>query len=830
MDKYEYTTKVEKIKKLVGHKDYVAAAKVADSIDWSRVKEVKLLTMVAEIYERTRRYEDAKEVLLCAYEVVPEGRRLRNLLYRLTELAIKAGSMEEAYDFFEEFREVAPSDAGQYILCYQMAAAQGEPLDKQIALLEAYKKKEFEEKWIFELARLYSKAGDAGACVKACDEILLWFGYGRYVEKAMELKQRYEELTPAQVEKLERGREQAEMEARENSPLQTVKPTKQAKTAKTARVAKEARAEQETAVTAERKRKVARLDATPRRETEKVVAATSFAEEKEWSEPRYAEPQPVVVKTEEPRVRQLEDLLAEAMLTSAQFDADGFAFDLPIPAMVKSVGEVELPVEEVAMLSEEALMPQLDLVCIREVVEETAKEAEVESSAQLEEVLQELGVSTEVEENSTLAAAVAEIVAEESIVAVEPELEKLAAEEVVEAKAPAVAEPEETKEEVALEEELAQLTALLQESIVEAQETAKAEPEENVMQEAKSEEAPVEMPPMADPEGAMLEMPSMQEEEEEEELPVFACVLMEANDLTKIVPRAVDVIKRTHARLETPSTQAAKISGAKLNKKGIKSSLERLNGRDLIVEGAGVLEKSVLGELVEVLRRPNVSGVVVLADEPDGLHKLIDLCPEIVDVTDYEEEVVEDVKPVAEQVDRVQKELDAKRKAEEELRLLMEERARVEAERKEIEAAAQKAAEAAAIEAAAIAEAEEAKRLAQEAEAMMQIEAAVEETVADHIPQEEEASDQALTADQFVKYVESYATKLECVLDSKARLAICEIAEQMKEDGEVLTREVARELTDDAIYLAEKPSLRGLFAKKYDKDGYLILKEQHFNE
>ena len=136
MDKYDYTVKTDKIKKLAEKKDYVGAAKIADSIDWTRVQDVRLLTLVTEIYERNRRYTDAKNTLIQAYELVPVGRRM---LYRLTELSIKEGNMEEACDFFEEFRRVAPNDAGQYILCYEMASAQGEPLEKQIALLEAYR-------------------------------------------------------------------------------------------------------------------------------------------------------------------------------------------------------------------------------------------------------------------------------------------------------------------------------------------------------------------------------------------------------------------------------------------------------------------------------------------------------------------------------------------------------------------------------------------------------------------------------------------------------------------------------------------------------------------
>ncbi len=805
MDKYEYTVKVEKIKKLADGKDYVGAAKIADAIDWSRVKDVRLLSMVADVYDRNRRYADAKDVLLCAYEIVPEGRRLRNVLYRLTELAIKEGNPEEAVDFFEEFRKEAPSDPGQYILCYQMAVAQGEPIEKQIALLEAYKKKEPEEKWLLELARLYGKAGNGEACVRVCDEMMLWFGYDRYVEKAMELKRHFAELTPSQEEMLSRGRAAEAEEAQARGQMQTVKKTKSDKVTKmdkASRGAKAAReqAERETAATAER----AKREDRPRKaagRSEKVVhrmdrvaEIPDVQEVPEWSEPRYVEQPVQQVQTEEPRARQLEDLLAEAKLKAELFDEAGFALDLPKPAMLKTREQATVSVEEVGEICEVEMMPQIDLACVREAVEETTHQTEGVSES-LEDILKELGAPEE-ETGSTLAAAVAEIVAEEAVPAVEPMLEMAAA-----------AEPETA--EAPVEAELEALSALLKETVQE--EAAEVQqPAEEVSVPAAEEE------PVA--------------EEPEKDMPIFACVLMETSDAEELVPKAVDLIKRTHARLGTQASQAAKVTGAKLNKKGIKSSLERLNGRDLIVESAGALERPVLLELVEALRSPAVGGVIVLADAVEALHGLIDCCPEIVDVSDYEEAAPVVLTETAEELAR--KEQEAKRKAEEELRLLMEERAKAEAERKAAAEAEKKAAEEAALAEAARERAveEEAALLAEEEAALLAAVAAPAEEETKEEPEEDADDGKPLTTEQFVKYIEVYTAKLECVIDSKARLAICEIAEQMKEDGEELTRASARELADDAIYLAEKPSLRGLLSKKYDKEGYLILKEQHFCE
>lgn len=211
MDKYEYGIKADKLKKLAEKKDYVTAAKLADTIDWHRVKNMRMLSLVALIYEKVERYSDAKEILLQAYEQAPTGRRL---LYKLTEVSVKEREFEDAELFYREFSEVAPDDLGRYILRYTILSGKGESLDKQIGILEAYKKREFDEKWSFELAKLYHKAGRSEECVSLCDEIILWFSCGRYVDRAMELKMIYQPLTAEQQEKAE-NREQYEEKLRE---------------------------------------------------------------------------------------------------------------------------------------------------------------------------------------------------------------------------------------------------------------------------------------------------------------------------------------------------------------------------------------------------------------------------------------------------------------------------------------------------------------------------------------------------------------------------------------------------------------------------------------
>lgn len=200
MDKYEFNIKVEQIKKLLNKKDYSTAMKIADTIDWRRVRNVRLLSLISQIYEHNNEYRDAKEILLMAYERAPVGKRI---LYKLVELAIKEGNIAEAELYFKEFLEVAATDPRQYLIRYELLSVKEASLEERIEQLEYYKSYDFDERWSYELAKLYDQAGMERACVSLCDSIALWFGFGNYVEKALHLKQRYEPLTEEQQELLD---------------------------------------------------------------------------------------------------------------------------------------------------------------------------------------------------------------------------------------------------------------------------------------------------------------------------------------------------------------------------------------------------------------------------------------------------------------------------------------------------------------------------------------------------------------------------------------------------------------------------------------------------
>ena len=200
MDKYEFNIKVEQIRKLSNQGDFETAMKIADTIDWKKVRNANLLSMVANVYEKNHEYQDAKDILLMAFERAPIGKRL---LYKLTDLSLKEGNVEEANAYYREFCDLAGDDPRQYLLRYMILKAMDAPIEQQIHSLESYTEEELDEKWLYELADLYHRAGDANRCVAACDKIMLMFGLGKYVDKAMELKIQYAPLNKYQMDLVE---------------------------------------------------------------------------------------------------------------------------------------------------------------------------------------------------------------------------------------------------------------------------------------------------------------------------------------------------------------------------------------------------------------------------------------------------------------------------------------------------------------------------------------------------------------------------------------------------------------------------------------------------
>jgi len=214
LDKYEYKVRSDEIKALIDRREYAQAAEIADTIDWRRVKSVMMLCTIGDVYKKNRRYRDAKNMLLLAYDRMPGG---RSICYSLCEICIKTEEFVEAVNYYKEFVQAAPKDSGRYILQYKLYEAQDVSLEERIGVLEELKKRDYREKWAYELAYLYHRVGLATRCVEECDELILWFGDGKYVVKAMELKMLHEPLTPAQQRKYDHRFDREEESAEEQT-------------------------------------------------------------------------------------------------------------------------------------------------------------------------------------------------------------------------------------------------------------------------------------------------------------------------------------------------------------------------------------------------------------------------------------------------------------------------------------------------------------------------------------------------------------------------------------------------------------------------------------
>ncbi|EEG47345.1 tetratricopeptide repeat protein, partial [Blautia hydrogenotrophica] len=201
LDKEEFRIKLEEINKLIEKKDYESAMDIVDSIDWRKVKNIRTLCVVGEIYAANKRYEESKEIFLLAYHRAPIG---KTILYRLIEVSLRMGDVKEAEEFYEEYKNIAPKDTSCYVLQYKILRVKKAPIEKQIEILEEYKEKEFTEKWSFELAKLYYKIGEREKSLEVCDDLILWFSEGKYVTKALDLKLRMGAISQSEREKYEK--------------------------------------------------------------------------------------------------------------------------------------------------------------------------------------------------------------------------------------------------------------------------------------------------------------------------------------------------------------------------------------------------------------------------------------------------------------------------------------------------------------------------------------------------------------------------------------------------------------------------------------------------
>lgn len=733
MDKYEFNIKVEQIKKLVNKSDFETAMKIADTIDWRRVRNANLLSMIASVYEKNEEYQEAKDILLIAFERAPIGKRL---LYKLTQLALKQGNIQEAESYYREFCELAGDDSRQDILRYLILKAKGAPIEQLIHSLESYTSTELDEKWLYELADLYHQAGMEEQCVKTCDKIMLMFGLGQYVDKAMELKLQYAPLTKYQMDLVE-NRDKYEEKLRQVEQNSAA-----------GLISQEEISVPEPAVSA-----IPPVEARPSAPVAPSApvnpeGAADYGQSRLGSEPH---PTPIPVPAPDPSM--LRPRAAASGQTAPVYTAPAEKAEDVISGITESFNP-EPAVSGTDVTAEEKLVASV-------------REAEVEAS--LAEEMSRISMDSYTEEPAKTRTRVLNDV-----------------------------------KDLKNTETLADKTRIL-DDIRHIQAARQAEEESPVQAAGKVQPA------------------------------CFFHMMAEARTPEKGLEIAVGALKAAH-RILGAKHPVAKITGEKLNQRGILASAAKLAGKDLIVEDAGDLSDSLLEELNQLLAEDTTGMVVVLVDNSrqiDGIRKANPSLAGKFHVVTSQEEAEEFLTLAAARKNQVQQ------VRQNEVSSQNPSPAQETVSQSEAKAA-QSTASSRVPEASPAAEPNYSDQAQQptaapaqeHSDAALQPESGAADTVPSAVSASADDENRVMDIDEFAQYCCHYASQIDCSITGKSMLALYERIEIMEEDGVALTKTAAEDLIEEAADKAEKPSLgkriTGLFSSKYDKDGLLILKEEHF--
>lgn len=657
MDKYEYQLKTEHIRQVAARKEYAEAAKLCDTIDWTKIRDVKMLTLAADIYTAVEEYEKAIDILQQAYEYATMGRRI---VYRLTELALKADSYDDAKNYFEEFCRIAPNDQGRYILLYKMARYQKATLEEKIKILEAYKREDFDEKWAYELAVLYAMNNEKDKCIQLCDDIILWFGLGKYVEKALSLKSQFAPLTPAQKEKAQKFADKKAQE--ENEKLQKKQEEQEKKESQT-ELAKKAAAkekiskwqeEQEKAYQAEQE--AAKKEAKAREDEQKALLEREEKLRKQRKEEQEAvERLKKAQRLEHARQSVVTSDMNEIMAViqrAKQEDAQSELQD-ELAKQVQQVQQLagEKNLEQVSEISsdaeeEEKLQVPEDVSYMQdEISENETTESEVldDETSENETTENEIVEETSDSENADEAVLFEAYMPEE-----EPQISEWAApvaetvevepEEEVQEEPEKEPEEEETQEvvqeELEKEPEEAGPQEEIQEEIQEEpeeeepQEEFEEEPEEEDAQEESEEEPEVKEPQEESAESRQPDMTAnsglpIVNPEDMSRVWHFAIQAMPDEDDIELALEYLEELAERSSRAVPRSV--VKITGQKLNQKGLVKSIDKLLGKTILIEDAADMNERVINEFCKIIDPTDRSLLVVFIDTPASIrHLLID--------------------------------------------------------------------------------------------------------------------------------------------------------------------------------------------------------------
>ena len=613
MDKYEYQLKTEHIRQVAARKEYGEAAKLCDTIDWTKIRDVKMLTLAADVYTAVGEYEKAIDILQQAYEYAAMGRRI---VYRLTELALKADSYDDAKNYFEEFCRIAPNDQGRYILLYKMARYQKATLDEKIKILEAYKREDFDEKWAYELAVLYAMNNEKDKCIQLCDDIILWFGLGKYVEKALSLKSQFAPLTPAQKEKVQKFADKKAQE--ENEKLQK-KQEEQEKKESQAELAKKAAAQEKISKWQEEQEKAYQAE---------QEAAKKEAKAREDEQKALLEREEKLRKQREEELEAVERLKKEQRLEHARqsvVTSDMNEIMAVIQRAKQEDAQNELQDELAKQVQQvQQLAGEKDLELVSEIpsdVEEKEKLQVPEDISYMQdeisedETLENEISDTETANTETVNTETAEKTsdsenADETVwfEAYHPEEEP----QISEWAAP-VAETVEVEPEEEVQEEI--------------QEEIQEEPEEEEPQEEIQEE-PEEKPEQESAESRQVEMTAngglpIVNPEDMSRVWHFAIQAMPDEDDIELALEYLEELAERSSRAVPRSV--VKITGQKLNQKGLVKSIDKLLGKTILIEDAADMNERVINEFCKIIDPTDRSLLVVFIDTPASIrHLLID--------------------------------------------------------------------------------------------------------------------------------------------------------------------------------------------------------------
>lgn len=636
MDKYEYQLKTEHIRQVAARKEYAEAAKLCDTIDWTKIRDVKMLTLAADIYTAVEEYEKAIDILQQAYEYATMGRRI---VYRLTELALKADSYDDAKNYFEEFCRIAPNDQGRYILLYKMARYQKATLEEKIKILEAYKREDFDEKWAYELAVLYAMNNEKDKCIQLCDDIILWFGLGKYVEKALSLKSQFAPLTPAQKEKAQKFADKKAQE--ENEKLQK-KQEEQEKKESQAELAKKAAAQEKISKWQEEQEKAYQAE---------QEAAKKEAKAREDEQKALLEREEKLRKQREEELEAVERLKKEQRLEHARqsvVTSDMNEIMAVIQRAKQEDAQNELQDELAKQVQQvQQLAGEKDLELVSEIPSDVEEKEKLQVSEDISYMQDEIS-EDETTESEVLDDETSENETSDVETANTETSEKTSdSENTDEAVWFEAYKPEE-------EPQISEWAAPVAETVEvepeeEVQEEPEKEPEEEETQEVVQEELEKE-PEEAGPQEEIQE--EIQEEPEEEEpqeefaenrqpdmtansgLPIvnpedmsrvwhFAIQAMPDEDDIELALEYLEELAERSSRAVPRSV--VKITGQKLNQKGLVKSIDKLLGKTILIEDAADMNERVINEFCKIIDPTDRSLLVVFIDTPASIrHLLID--------------------------------------------------------------------------------------------------------------------------------------------------------------------------------------------------------------